>query len=297
MKYRGIITPMITPFDRKGRINGEYTVKLIQVLKKHSVNGLFPLGSTGLFPFLSVADRKQYLEMVSANSGNLTVMAGIGSTNTEESIELAQFSKDIGINAVVLMPTYYIKPGQNEIITHFSKVLGSTDMDLFIYNIPQLSGQRIEIDTMKFLKEEYSQIRGVKDSAGDMRFFQRIMELSDSNFSIFQGQDDLLYLSLLAGADGGICGTTNIMDETVRIYRNVENNLNAIALKQQFNIVNPLMDILNTPPFPSGYYYGFYHLNSLNGGYRTPMIRPESGYTRRFSSEIKKVFQDSKKYK
>lgn len=297
MKYKGIITPMITPFDRKGNVSRDYTAKLIGILQKNGVNGLFPLGSTGLFPFLSKEERKKFLEYVKSKGNGLKILAGIGSTNTSESIELGRHAQNIGIDAVVLMPTYYIKPGQNEIIAHFSKVLDAVDMDFFIYNIPQLSGQWVDIDTMKYLKSEYSQIKGVKDSAGDMRFFQRVVQLSDNEFSIFQGQDDLLYASVLAGADGGICGTTNIFDETVRIYQHIERNQNAIALKKQLEVVNPMMGFLNSSTFPSGYYYGFYNLNKINGGYRTPMVRPDGGQAKNISAGIRQILQDSKKYK
>ncbi len=297
MKYKGIITPMITPFDRKGNVSRDYTARLIEILKNNGVDGLFPLGSTGLFPFLSREERKKFLEIVKSKSGDLKVLAGIGSANTDESIDLARHALNIGVDAVVLMPTYYIKPGQNEIIAHFSKVLDAVDMDFFIYNIPQLSGQWVDIDTMKFLKSEFSQIKGVKDSAGDMRFFQKVVQLSDNQFSVLQGQDDLLYLSMLAGADGGICGTTNIFDEAVRIYRHIESNQTAIALKKQLEIVNPIMGYLNSSLFPSGYYYAFYNLNKINGGYRTPMVKPDGGQARHISSGIKLVLEESKKYK
>lgn len=297
MKYRGIITPMITPFDRKGNLSKDYTVKLIQSLKEKGVHGLFPLGSTGLFPFLSKEERKKFLEIVKANSGNLPILAGIGSPNTEESLELARHALNIGIDAVVLMPPYYIKPGQDEIIAHFSKVLDNIDIDLFVYNIPQLSGQWIDVSTVSYLKDEYSQVKGLKDSAGDMRFFQKVVGLSDNNFSVLQGQDDLLYLSMLAGADGGICGTTNIFDETVRIFNHLEQNQLAISLRKQLDVVNPMMNVLNSAQFPSGYYYGFYRLNNLNGGYRTPMIRPDGGKGKYIYSAIKGILDDSIKYK
>lgn len=297
MKYKGIITPMITPFDRKGKISKEYTVKLLEVLKENGVHGLFPLGSTGLFPFLSKEERMKFLEIVKANCHDLPILAGIGSPNTQESIELARHALNIGVNAVVLMPPYYIKPDQNEIMEHFSSVLDQVDIDFFIYNIPQLAGQWVSVETMQYLKNEYSQIKGVKDSAGDMRFFQRVVTLSDNNFSILQGQDDLLYLSMLAGADGGICGTTNISDETVRIYNHLEKNQGAISLKKQLEVVNPMMDFLNSSVFPSGYYYAFYSLNNISGGYRSPMTKPDSGKGKQISSGIKEILENSIKYK
>lgn len=297
MKYKGIITPMLTPFDRHGNVSEEYTLKLIEVLKDNGVNGLFPMGSTGVFPFLSTRERKEFLEFVLKNDQGLPVLVGIGSSSTADSVELARHAMDSGADAVVLMPPYYIKPDQNEIIEHFRHVLEAVDIDFFIYNIPQLAGQRIELETMQKLKKEYSQIKGVKDSGGDMRFFQRVVTLSDPGFSVLQGQDDLIYLSLMAGADGGICGTTNIFGGASKIYDLVNRKENSQALRLQLEVVNPLMDSLNNSVFPSGYYYAFYRLFGLDGGFRSPMVEPDRSAADTMFNQIKGILETSIKYK
>lgn len=297
MKYKGIITPMLTPFDRKGRVSKNMTEKLVESLKDKGVHGLFPLGSTGLFPFLSVRERKSFLETVNDNKGKLPVFAGIGSSSTDESVDLAKHASDIGADVLVLMPPYYITPGQDEIMKHFSKVLSSTDSNLFIYNIPQLAGSWVSFETMLHLKEEYSQIKGVKESSGDMRRFQKVVTLSDRDFTILQGQDDLIFLSLMIGADGGICGTSNIIDETVRIFNNVENNRLDLARKSQIDVVNPLMESLNSVTFPSGYYHAMYQHLGINGGYRLPMIEPSQMKKKEISTAVGKAVEKAKKYK
>lgn len=297
MKYKGIITPMLTPFDKKGRISRELTEKLLEKITENKVHGLFPLGSTGLFPFLSIKERKTFLEIVNNGKGKLPVFAGIGSSNTEESVELAKHASDIGADVLVLMPPYYITPGQEEIKSHFARVLSSTDSNLFIYNIPQLSGTWISFETMLYLKEEYSQIKGVKESSGDMRRFQKVLTLSDRDFTILQGQDDLIYMSLMIGADGGICGTTNIMDEAVRIYKNIEDNRIELARKSQLDVINPLMESLNSVTFPSGYYHAMYESMEAKGGYRIPMIEPGDSKKKEISTALRKALEKAKKYK
>ncbi len=277
MKYSGIITPMLTPFNDSGSIDKDSTSLLMEYLKGIGVSGFFPLGSTGLFPYLFTEERVSFLQHVNDLKGDLKVFAGIGSSNTEECIKLARNACDIGVDVLVMMPTYYIRPSAEEMHRHFSLVLDKVDRDFFIYNIPQLAGESIPIDVIEKLKEEYSQVAGLKESSGDMRYLSKLMPLSGNNFSIFQGQDDLLVPSLSIGADGGVCGLTNFSDIIVRVYKEYRNGNESEAIKLQRE-ANSLMRIITEPNFPSGYYYAFYHKQGIKGGYRSPMIEPsESG--------------------
>lgn len=285
MKYSGIITPMLTPFTQDGSPDLDGTNVLIDYLRKTGVSGLFPLGSTGLFPYLFSEERVNFLQHVNDNKGSLKVFAGIGSSNTEECIKFARNASDIGVDVLVLMPTYYIHPSPDEIYRHFSMVLDKVDRDLFIYNIPQLAGEFIPLDIIERLKNEYSHVVGLKESSGDMRYFSKIMQFSDSNFSIFQGQDDLLLPSISIGADGGVCGLTNFSDNVVNIYRNFREGNMPEAQKIQMKS-NALMRVINSANFPSGYYYAFYKKFGLNGGYRAPMLQPSESVMKAIDEAI-----------
>jgi 4-hydroxy-tetrahydrodipicolinate synthase/2-dehydro-3-deoxy-D-gluconate aldolase len=273
MKYDGIITPMLTPFKQEGSADLDATDRLVEYLKGIGVSGLFPLGSTGLFPYLFSEERVNYLQHVNDVKGNLKVFAGIGSSNTEECVKFGRNAADIGCDILVLMPTYYIHPSHDEIYRHFSTVLDKVDKDFFIYNIPQLSGEFIPIDVVEKLKEEYSHVVGLKESSGDMRYFSKLLPLSGKNFSIFNGQDDLLLPSLALGADGGVCGLSNFNPLIVKVYQEYRNGEIQKAQETQMK-ANSLMRAINAPNFPSGYYYAFYQKMGIQGGYRTPMLEP-----------------------
>ena len=275
MKLKGIITPMMTPFRSDGSIDLELTGRLLEYVHDIGVIGVFPNASIGLFPFLSVDEKKKFLEFVVENSRGMKVLAGIGSSSTEEAITLGEHAKDVGVDALVLMPTYYIIPGQKEILKHFSDVIRKVRKELFIYNIPQLSGSRIEPETIGTLVSNFPEVVGIKESSADMRYFSRIMEFSSSEFSIFQGQDDLLIPSMSVGADGGVCGLTNFSDFIVKVYDRYVEGDQERARDIQVNTIGPLVKALLTSTFPSTYYYALYRKFGISGGYRTPMVEPE----------------------
>lgn len=276
MKYRGIITPILTPFQKDGQIDYDATKILLEYLKGIGVTGVFPCGSTGLFSFLGMEERKKYTRFIIDNSDGMKVLAGVGTSSTQESIELGKFASDAGADALVLMPTYYITPGQPEIKKHFSDFLTAVRKETFIYNIPQLCGSRIEPETIGYLKNEFSEIVGIKESSADMRYFSQLIPFSGPDFTILQGQDDLLIPSMSVGADGGVCGLSNFSSAVVNAYNEYDSGSRTKASEIQVNLVDPLLHTLLSTRFPSGYYYAFYSKFGLSeGGYRSPMLEPD----------------------
>ncbi len=287
MKYRGIITPMLTPFNSEGKIDYDATGTLIEYLKSIGVTGLFPCGSTGLFTFLSREERKDFLKYVIDNANGLKVLAGVGSSSTQEAIELGKFASESGADALVLMPTFYITPGQAEIKKHFSEFISSVGKETFIYNIPQLCGTRIELETVKELKEKHPEIVGIKESSADMRYFSQLMEFSGPDFSILQGQDDLLVPSLSIGADGGVCGLSNFSSSVVNAYNEYDSGSRSKGSEIQVKQVDPLIHALLGTTFPSAYYYAFYNKFGMKeGGYRTPMLEPSKSDKERIARAL-----------
>lgn len=297
MGYSGIISPIVTPFRKDGSIDFEATTKLLEYLSETGATGVFPLGSTGLFPWLSLQERKDLISHIVENSGKLKVIAGVGSPNVNDSIELSRHVKDVGGDASVLMPTYYIPPSQDWILRQFREVISSNDMQFFIYNIPQLAGVWAGLDTISQIKEEFSNVVGAKESSGDMRYFSRLVDMRSDKFDVFQGQDDLLVASLSLGASGGVNGLSNFTPSVTSIYSNYAAGRHDAALDIQMKVVNPLIKAVNVPHFPTGYYYAFYKTMGIEGGYRSPMTPPTERERKSVDEALKQAESLLKRYK
>lgn len=279
-----IITPMMTPFNERGEIDYPLTEKLLDRLAEFKVDGIFPLGSTGLFPWLSLTERKKFLEFV-ASKTHIKIYAGVGSANYNESLEMAKLANDLGCDSSVVMPPFYIIPGMDEMRTYFSKLFSKVPMKFYLYNIPQLSGAYIPQSLPALLAGEFSNVVGIKDSSADMRYFSKMVQNKPDHFLVFQGQDDLLLPSLSLGGDGGVCGISNISKIILSVRDRFADGVMKEATSLQIKGVDPLMDSLNAARFPSGYYYALYKSFGVNGGYRIPMLEP--------SPEIKKNIDEN----
>jgi dihydrodipicolinate synthase/N-acetylneuraminate lyase len=246
---RGIITPMITP-AKNGQLDLVGFLNLIEFLKKINVEGFFPASSTGAFPFLNFEEHKKILKLTRENTNeNKFVLAGISRNNIKETIEIGKFAIEIGVEGVILVTPYYNKFSQESIYNYYSIIAESLDIPILVYNIPQLTGNDIFVNTLKKLMENYSNIIGIKDSSGDLIKFSKYFIELPKNTLIFQGQDDLLLESLEMGASGGICGTSNFSNLTHELYLNRDLNIH-------FKIVK-LMDFLRKFEFPVSFNYIF----------------------------------------
>ncbi len=270
-----LICPLITPLDSSYEPSREYYKLLMSDLTEMGINSIFPLGSTGLFSLLTMDKKKKFLNIVSEESEKKETFVGIGSQNTEEAVELAKYAFDLGFTSMVLQPTYYIKPEQPWIIKHFSEVISKVDANFIIYNIPQLAGVTIEAQTIESIIDTAGgKIRGIKESSGNIRYFNDIIYKFGSKIPVYQGQDDLLLQSLVAGSSGGVCGSTNISSAAKKVLNlYVENDFKG-AEEAQRNL-DFVFRILNSYPFPSSYYYLFYRKHKIGGKIPLPITTME----------------------
>ena len=266
---KDLITPCLTPFLHDGSVDLQSLAALVRKLDESSVTGIFPLGSTGVFPWLTLEEKKKVVEVV-RDSTSKPVYAGVSSTSIAESIQLSKHAADCGCEFAVLTTPYYLPAddeGKREFLT---EVMDKSDLDFFLYNIPQFTGNRITPILLEEMIQAVPNLAGIKDSSGDMRYFSRLVSLRKKGFRVLQGQDDLLLQSLIMGARGGVCGTSNISPLSLEVYKNfIEGNMNR-AMKAQ-KLVIQLFKTINYYPFPTMVYATFYRKHNLKGKLPEPI--------------------------
>ena len=136
MNYKGSFCALITPFD-KGEIDEARYKKIIDFQIKNGTKGIIPCGTTGESPTLSHNEHKRIVELaVEFAGGKILVMAGTGSNSTREAVSLTKHAEESGANSALVVVPYYNKPSQSGLKKHFLDIANSTNIPIFIYNIP-----------------------------------------------------------------------------------------------------------------------------------------------------------------
>lgn len=212
--WKGIHIPVITPFKEDYSIDVGGLKKLVDYYIEQGATGIVPCGTTGESPTLSPEEHGKVIEIVIDQvNGRVPVMAGTGSNSTKEAIELTKHAQDCGADATLQVGPYYNKPTPAGMLAHFKAIANSTNLPVFIYNIPGRTGKNIEPKTILELGK-IDNIIGVKDAAADMN---QTMDLAngiksmDKKFYLLTGEDHLLFSTLCLGGDGAISATGHVV--------------------------------------------------------------------------------------
>ena len=166
-RFRGSMPALVTPF-KNGALDEAAFRKHVDWQISEGSHGLVPVGTTGESPTLSHDEHKKVVEWCIAEAkGRVPVIAGAGSNNTAEAVDLARHAEKAGADAVLVVTPYYNKPTQEGLYQHFKAVNDAIGIPIFIYNIPPRSVVDMSNETMARLFE-LKNIAGVKDATANL---------------------------------------------------------------------------------------------------------------------------------
>jgi 4-hydroxy-tetrahydrodipicolinate synthase len=201
-----VLTAMVTPFSGDGSLDLDAAEGLASYLIDELGNdGLVISGTTGESPTTSDAEKADLLRVVlDAVGDRATILAGVGTFNTEHTLELAATAAKLGTSGLLVVTPYYSKPPQAGILEHFRRVADATDLPVMLYDIPGRAGVAIATETMLRLSE-HPRIVAVKDAKGDLTASSQV--IAQSELAYYSG-DDAMTLPLLSIGAVGVVGTS-----------------------------------------------------------------------------------------
>ena len=122
--FKGCYTALITPFTNDFKVDYDGLKKLVEFQISENVSGILVAGTTGESPTLSWSEHEKVIKTVYDVAGERTVIiAGTGSNNTSESLQVTEFAHDLGINNILLIDPYYNGPSSLEIRREYLEII------------------------------------------------------------------------------------------------------------------------------------------------------------------------------
>jgi 4-hydroxy-tetrahydrodipicolinate synthase len=208
-KFHGSMPALVTPF-KDGKFDEQAFRALVDWQISAGSHGLVPVGTTGESPTLTHEEHRRVVDVcIDEARGRVPVIAGAGSNNTVETIELARHAEKAGADAALVVTPYYNKPTQEGLYRHFKAVNDAVGIPILIYNIPPRSVVDMSVDTMKRLYE-LKNIVGVKDATGDVGRISRQRHAMGPEFIQLSGEDMTALAHMAAGGHGCISVSANV---------------------------------------------------------------------------------------
>ncbi len=211
--FDGLFVAMVTPF-RGGALDLEATGNHVDFMLDGGVEGLVVSGSTGEAATCSFEERRALWTFVKARvKGRVPVVAGTGTNNTAESIQLTRLAEELGLDGAMLVTPYYNKPTPKGQVAHFTTVAQSTKLPVILYNVPGRTGTNTLPETLAET-QHVSNIVAVKEASGSLD--QASAVRAKTRLTLLSGDDSLTLPIIAVGGTGIISVAGNVAPAEMR---------------------------------------------------------------------------------
>ena len=210
--FTGAGTALITPFNEDKSIDYSALERLIEDQISGGINYLVVLGTTGETPTLSEIEKKEIVRFViEKNAGRLKIVMGMGSNNTLGLVQTIQTTDFTGVDAILSVTPYYNKPSQEGLFQHFKLVVKASPVPIILYNVPGRTGVNMDAETTLRIAHLSEKMVAIKEAAGDLSQFAKIISNAPSHFKVISGDDSLTFPSMSIGSIGVISVIANAL--------------------------------------------------------------------------------------
>jgi 4-hydroxy-tetrahydrodipicolinate synthase len=291
-KLYGVTTAMITPFDDNDKVDLQAMRNLVDFLIEKEVNCLYPLGTTGEMFRLTIEERKKIAQaVVEQANGRVPVFIHVGAMLQSETLELAKHAYNVGADGIGVVTPSYFSVNNREMEEYYTTVANSVpnDFPIYLYNIPQLSGNDLKPSVVKKIIERCPNIIGIKYSYPDFLITNDYLQLNDGKFSVLHGTDRLFIAALAMGCDGTVSGISCVFPEPfVALYKAFQEG-DIEACRRYQKIANQYCETLKCGA-NMAYFKEALKIRGINGGkMRKPQLDLSYEEVLKLKQEIEKI--------
>ena len=251
-QIRGIYAAGMSILDKNLSLNVDKTIKHSESLIDQGCHGVAVFGSTGQAQLISISEKIDLLNKLSASKYKKNFLIGTGLNSLSETINFMEISCSLGLNKFLIMPPAYYKYGDKEVINFYTRIIDKiSNCKIILYNFEKLCGYKFSVECVESLVKKFpEQIVGLKDSS-----YNLYQNIKIDNFSILPGSELKLLSGLEQGCSGIITATCNVTAELSRkVYddfidkkKQSENEklCNVRKVFDQFNLISGLHTFLS----------------------------------------------------
>jgi len=212
--FEGSMVALATPFKKNGHVDKKKIKELIEFHIKKGTDVVVPCGCTGEAATLTHEEQKEIIQFtVETVAGRIKVIAGTGSNNTAEALDLTMHAKKVGADGALLITPYYNKPTPAGQYAHYRTIAQKVKIPIVLYNVPSRTGISIAPETVAELYK-IGNIVAIKEASGSIDQVSNILDLCD--ITVLSGDDSLTLPIMSVGGRGVISVVANIVPDLVR---------------------------------------------------------------------------------
>lgn len=289
-QFVGTGVALVTPFKNDFSVDTEALKRIVNFNIDGGVEYLVVLGTTAESATLSLEEKSLVKQtIIDANNNRVPLVLGVGGNNTATLVNELKNTDFTGFSAILSVSPYYNKPTQEGIFQHFSAVAKASPLPVILYNVPGRTSSNMLPVTVVRLANEYKNIIGIKEAAGDLVQAMQLIQNTPEDFLVISGDDMITLPMVLAGGAGVISviaeGFPVAFSEMVRLGLNRKVDL---AYDIHYKIADAI-DMIFEQGNPAGIKEVFKSLGLSENVVRLPLVNVDEdlaarlhGFTKNF---------------
>jgi 4-hydroxy-tetrahydrodipicolinate synthase len=206
---------VITPF-RGNAVDYDAYASLVDRQISEGSHGVLVNGTTAEPSTLTLEERNQLVDIaIDVAAKRVPVVAQTGSQSLADTLVLTEHADKSGADALLVVTPYYIRPPQRGLVAYYIEVCSHTALPVMIYHIPGRTAIHVTSDTVAHIRDEASNLIGMKHAVNDLGFCSDLLERFGMDFRIFVGLEELSFPMMAVGACGLMNAVSNLVPKRV----------------------------------------------------------------------------------
>jgi 4-hydroxy-tetrahydrodipicolinate synthase len=209
--FTGVYPFLVTPFTGDDQVDADnMKAHVDDLIRNGKVHGVTALGSTGEFALMTEAERRLVAEVtIDAAKKRVPVVIHTAAIATKTAVALSKHAQQAGADAIIVNPQSYWLPTEDELFDHYRAIARAVDIPVMVYNNPGTTKIDMSPKFIARLNKEFSHFISVKESTGDIRRVQNILQYTEGRMSVSIGHQSLGLAAFAVGATGWTTGIAN----------------------------------------------------------------------------------------
>lgn len=273
--FEGSAVALVLPMHDDESIDYEGFKRQVQRMIDGGVQALLVNGTTGETPTITIEEEFELTKIVveMAKGTGIKVIAGAGSNDTKTALRKAEFAKEVGADAILVVTPYYNKTSQRGLIQHYTTIADAVDIPMILYNVPGRTGLNIAVDTVVELAK-HKNIKAMKDATDNIAYAMDVLSKTrDLDFDMYSGCDDNILPFMAAGGKGVISVLSNLYPrETEKLTQAILHGDMELAraMAYDFNDVSKYLFVDVNPIMPKA---ALHHMGVCGDMVRMPLVK------------------------
>nr|WP_315153715.1 4-hydroxy-tetrahydrodipicolinate synthase [uncultured Flavobacterium sp.] len=280
---------LVTPFKSDFSVDVEALKSIVNFSVENGIEYLVVMGTTAENATLSAEEKELVIKTVIAvNNGRLPLVLGVGGNNTMQVVNELKTRDFSAFDAILSVSPYYNKPTQEGIYQHFKAIAEVSPIPVVLYNVPGRTSSNMLPSTVIRLANDFSNIVGIKEAAGDLVQAMKIIQHKPKDFLVISGDDMIALPMVLAGGAGVISvigqGFPKEFSEMIRLGLNKKVDA---AFEVQYKIADSI-DMIFEQGNPAGIKEVFKILGIAENVVRLPLVSVDESLSKKIQEFVKK---------